>query len=170
MKCPLCDKTDDRVIESRQSRSGATIRRRRECVECGYRFTSYEHIEEVPLIVIKKSGRRENFDLKKIEMGIRKALGKRPVAHSALEELLHVIEDEAIMMSRSTHEIRSESIGELVLEKLFSLDRVAYVRFASVYRRFEDVQEFIHEIDRLRPHIPEREAVPAETGESNELF
>jgi len=170
MKCPLCGKTDDRVIESRQSQSGATIRRRRECAECGYRFTSYEHIEEAPLTVIKKSGRREDFDLKKVKNGIQKALEKRPVVHSALEELLHVIKDEAIIMSRSTHEIRSENVGKLVLEKLLALDKVAYVRFASVYRQFEDVQEFIHEIDRLGPHASEQEVVPVETGENNELF
>ncbi len=151
MKCPLCGKTDDKVIESRQNQSGTTIRRRRECISCGYRFTSYEHIEEVPIMVIKRSGRRENFDLKKIEYGVMRALEKRPVPHASVEDLLHGIEDEAAMMSRSTHEIRSETIGDLVLESLFSLDKVAYVRFASVYRQFEDVEQFIRVIDDLGP-------------------
>jgi transcriptional repressor NrdR len=149
MKCPLCGSTDDKVIESRQNSSGTTIRRRRECISCGYRFTSYEHIEEVPLMVIKRSGRRERFDLKKIEYGISRALEKRPVAHSVVEELLHEVEDEAALLSRSAHELRSETIGELVLEKLFAIDKVAYVRFASVYRQFENVNEFINVINSI---------------------
>jgi len=102
-------------------------------------------------MVIKRSGRRESFDLKKIEYGVQRALEKRPVAHASVEELLHLIEDEAAMMSRSSHEIRSETIGDLVLENLFSLDKVAYVRFASVYRQFENVEEFIRVIDDLGP-------------------
>ncbi|RKX74839.1 MAG: transcriptional regulator NrdR [Spirochaetes bacterium] len=170
MKCPLCGKTDDKVIESRQNQSGTTIRRRRECISCGYRFTSYEHIEEVPIMVIKRSGRRESFDLKKIEYGVQRALEKRPVPHASVEELLHIIEDEAAMMSRSSHEIRSETIGDLVLENLFSLDKVAYVRFASVYRQFENVEEFIRVIDALGPD--DREPLNTDTGKPNdsELF
>ncbi|MCG8453796.1 MAG: transcriptional regulator NrdR [Spirochaetales bacterium] len=152
MKCPLCGQSDDKVVESRQNQSGTTIRRRRECLDCGYRFTSYEHIEEVPIMVIKRSGRRETFDVKKIEYGVMRALEKRPVPHTDVEAVLHSIEDEAAMMSRSTHEIRSETIGDLVLEKLFPLDKVAYVRFASVYRQFEDVKEFIRVIDDLPEH------------------
>ena len=150
MKCPLCGKSDDKVIESRQNQSATTIRRRRECLGCGNRFTSYEHIEEVPIAVIKRSGRREEFDLEKIQRGVERALEKRPIARIEVKELLHGIEDEAAMLSRSTHEIRSETIGNLVLERLFSLDRVAYVRFASVYRQFEDVDEFIRVIDELQ--------------------
>lgn len=153
MKCPLCGNTDDKVVESRQNRSGTTIRRRRECIDCGYRFTSYEHIEEVPIMVIKRSGRRENFDLKKIERGVQRALEKRPIPQTAIEELLHSIEDEAALMSRSTHEIRSETLGDLVLEKLFFVDKVAYVRFASVYRQFEDAEEFVRVIENLEPEV-----------------
>ncbi|PIE04702.1 MAG: transcriptional regulator NrdR [Spirochaetales bacterium] len=149
MKCPLCGQSDDKVIESRQNQSATTIRRRRECISCGYRFTSYEHIEEIPVVVIKRSGRRENFDLKKIEYGVLRAMEKRPVTHNTVEELIHQVEDEAALMSRSTHEIRSETIGDLVLEKLFSVDKVAYVRFASVYRKFEDVAEFVNVINNL---------------------
>lgn len=154
MKCPLCGNTDNRVIESRQNPSGTSIRRRRECGHCEYRFTSYETIEEIPLTVIKKSGRREYFDLKKIEYGIQRAIVKRTIPHSTIEELLHAIEDKATLMGRSTHEIRSETIGELVLDKLFKLDKVAYVRFASVYRQFEDVEEFIKTIEVFTPDAP----------------
>ncbi len=170
MKCPLCGKTDDKVIESRQNQSGTTIRRRRECVSCGYRFTSYEHIEEVPIMVIKRSGRRETFDLKKIEHSVLRAMDKRNVPHAAIENLLHAIEDEAAMMSRSTHEIRSATIGDLVLEKLFSLDKVAYVRFASVYRQFEDVDEFIRVIEDLGPIKIDSGESEEENRDSGELF
>ncbi len=167
VKCPLCGLAEDKVIESRQNQSGTTIRRRRECIGCGYRFTSYEHIEEVPIMVIKKSGRRESFDVKKIEHGVMRALEKRPVIHSDIEDVLHSIEDEAAMMSRSTHEIRSETIGDLVLEKLFSLDKVAYVRFASVYRQFEDVDEFIRVIEELGS---ETNTTATQTESAGELF
>ncbi len=163
MKCPLCGKTDDKVLESRQNQSATTIRRRRECLDCGYRFTSYERIEEVPIAVIKRSGRRETFDLKKVEYGVMRALEKRPVPHSEVEELIHAVEDEAALRSRATHEIRSETIGDLVLEKLFVLDKVAYVRFASVYRQFEDVAEFIHVIEELGAQT--ETAAGRETGE-----
>jgi len=118
-------------------------------------------------MVIKRSGRRETFDLKKIEHGVQRALEKRPVSHGDMEELLRSIEDEAAMMSRSTHEIRSETIGDLVLEKLYALDKVAYVRFASVYRQFEDVDEFIRVIDDLGPTTV---APNAEGGSAGELF
>ena len=166
----MCGNTDDKVIESRQNQSGTTIRRRRECIGCGYRFTSYEHIEEVPIMVIKRSGRREDFDLKKIEYGVQRALEKRPVAHAAVEELLHNIEDEAAMMSRSTHEIRSETIGDLVLDKLYFLDKVAYVRFASVYRQFENVDEFIRVIDELGPDTRKEQGDSSVKADGNELF
>jgi len=121
-------------------------------------------------MVIKRSGRRESFDLKKIEYGVQRALEKRPVAHASVEELLHVIEDEAAMMSRSSHEIRSETIGDLVLENLFSLDKVAYVRFASVYRQFENVEEFIRVIDDLGPDDKEQERPDDAQHSGGELF
>ncbi|OQX28653.1 MAG: transcriptional regulator NrdR [Spirochaeta sp. LUC14_002_19_P3] len=149
MKCPLCGITDDKVIESRQNQSATMIRRRRECVACGARFTSYEKIEEVPIMVIKRSGHREHFDREKIKHGISRALEKRPVPHRVFEEMLNSVEDEAAIVSRSSNEIRSVTIGEIVLERLFNVDKVAYVRFASVYRQFEDVDEFIQVIEKL---------------------
>lgn len=149
MKCPLCGKADDKVIESRQNQNGITIRRRRECLDCGYRFTSYEHIEEIPMVVIKQSGRREVFDRKKIERGILRAIAKRELNHQTIMDMIHDIENEAEMRSRSTHEIRSKTIGDIVLDRLFAIDKVAYIRFASIYKEFEDVGEFIQIIDNL---------------------
>ena len=149
MKCPLCDSKEDRVLESRQNAAGTSIRRRRECLSCGYRFTSYEHIEEKQLMVVKRDGRRQPFDLKKLERGIQISLEKRPVPQLTVEGLLHQIEEEAAMFAKSTHEITSKDLGEMVLEKLYTVDRVAYVRFASVYKLFDDVDQFIDEIGHL---------------------
>lgn len=149
MRCPHCGGLDDKVIESRQNSIGTSIRRRRECLSCGFRFTSYEHIEEKPLMVVKRDGRREPFDLAKLERGIQKSLEKRPVPQSRVEEIVHEIEDEASMKGRSTHEVSAQELGEMVLAKLYTLDRVAYVRFASVYRMFENVDEFVREIEKL---------------------
>ena len=115
-------------------------------------------------MVIKRSGRREHFDLKKIERGVQRALEKRPIPQTSIEELLHSIEDEAALLSRSTHEIRSATLGDLVLEKLFSVDKVAYVRFASVYRQFDDAEEFIRVIESLGPDVRNR------NNTKNELF
>jgi transcriptional repressor NrdR len=149
MRCPHCQETEDKVIESRQNATGTSIRRRRECLVCGYRFTSYERIEEKPLLVIKRDGRREPFSIEKIDQGIQRSLQKRPVSQKEVEEMLHSLEDEAVLLSKNSREIRSEKIGELVLKKLYELDGVAYVRFASVYRMFENVDEFISEIEKL---------------------
>jgi transcriptional repressor NrdR len=149
MKCPFCGAIDDKVLESRQNSSGTTIRRRRECLACSYRFTSYEKIEETPLMVIKSDDRREPFDLKKIERGLLRAIEKRPVSRLKLDEVLHKIEDQAEMKGKGTNEISSEEIGEMVLSELFKLDEVAYVRFASVYRQFEEVGEFVSVIEKL---------------------
>ncbi|MEW5814259.1 MAG: transcriptional regulator NrdR [Spirochaetota bacterium] len=149
MRCPHCGKHADKVIESRQNTSGTSIRRRRECLNCGSRFTSYENIVEKQLMVIKRDGRREPFDLGKLERGIQKSLEKRPVSQSVIEETLHAIEDEATMNHIEAHEISSQELGEMVLKKLFDIDRVAYVRFASVYRMFENVDEFLKEITKL---------------------
>ncbi len=149
MRCPHCGGIEDRVIESRQNASGTVIRRRRECVACGYRFTSYERIEEKELKVVKRDGRREPFDLGKLETGIQKSLEKRPVSQEVIEEILHSIEDEAMLAARSSHELSTAQLGEMVLQKLYAVDRVAYVRFASVYRMFENVDEFIHAIEDL---------------------
>ncbi len=149
MRCPHCGGIEDKVIESRQNASGTVIRRRRECIECGYRFTSYEHIEEKKLKVVKRDGRREPFDLRKLEVGIQKSLEKRPVSQEVVEQLLQSIEDEAMLKAKSSHEFSASEIGEMVLKKLYAVDRVAYVRFASVYRMFDNVDEFIRAIEDL---------------------
>jgi len=149
MRCPHCGGIEDKVIESRQNVSGTIIRRRRECIECDYRFTSYEHIEEKKLKVIKRDGRREPFDLDKLEAGIQKSLEKRPVSQEVVEKILLSIEDEAMLKAKSSHELSTSVLGEMVLQKLYEVDRVAYVRFASVYRMFENVDEFIQAIEDL---------------------
>jgi transcriptional repressor NrdR len=128
---------------------GTSIRRRRECIKCTFRFTSYEHIEEKPLMIIKRDGRREVFDLSKMERGIQRSLEKRPVSQPAVEKLIREIANEAAMLGKSTNEVSSEELGELVLKKLFQIDRVAYVRFASVYKMFNNLDEFIKEIEML---------------------
>jgi len=147
MRCPRCGEIEDRVIESRQNSTGMSIRRRRECLSCGYRFTSYERIVEKPLMIIKRDGRREPFDIEKLERGIQRSIEKRPIPADVVDELLHRIEDEAVLAGRAAREISSEELGNMVLEKLYNLDRVAYIRFASVYRNFEDVGEFLKEIE-----------------------
>lgn len=149
MRCPHCGSMDDKVLESRQNSSGSSIRRRRECLECGYRYTSYERIEEKPLMVIKRDGRREPFDIMKLERGLQTSLEKRTISQESVENILHEIEDEAVISAGSKREISSNTIGELVLRKLYTLDSVAYVRFASVYRMFDNVSEFIAEIEKL---------------------
>jgi len=136
-------------LESRTLAGGESIRRRRECLSCGYRFTSYERIEEKQLMVIKSDGRREPFDRSKLERGIQRACEKRNISQNTIEELINQIEDEAAMLGKTTHEVYSRQLGEMVLNKLHDLDKVAYVRFASVYRKFSDVDEFIREIESL---------------------
>lgn len=140
---------DDRVTDSRTLANGESIRRRRECLACGYRFTSYERIEDKALMVIKSDGRREPYDRAKLERGLRRALEKRPVSQLAIENFLNEVEDETAMLGRIANELPSSALGELVLNKLYQLDKVAYVRFASVYRKFETMHEFLQEISRL---------------------
>ncbi len=149
MRCPRCGSTDDRVIESRSLAAGESIRRRRECLGCHYRFTSYERIEEKQLMVVKSSGRREPFERAKLERGVQRALEKRPVSQAQIEVIISEIEDEAAILGMPSFEIQSRQIGDLVLKRLYHTDRVAYIRFASVYRNFENVDEFIREIDEL---------------------
>ncbi|MDR0706451.1 MAG: transcriptional regulator NrdR [Treponema sp.] len=146
MRCPNCGSVDDRVLDSRTLAAGDAIRRRRECLSCGFRFTSYERIEIKPFMVIKKDGRREPFDRNKIERGIQRALEKRPVSQMSIENLVNEVEDAAAMMGKVTREIPASAIGNLTLEKLAELDKVAYIRFASVYRHFESIDEFIAEV------------------------
>ncbi|POQ98725.1 transcriptional regulator NrdR [Alkalispirochaeta sphaeroplastigenens] len=150
MRCPKCTSLEDRVIESRALADGGTIRRRRQCDCCGYRFTSYERIEEKPLMVVKKSeARREPFDRAKLEKGIQQALRKRPVSQNAILSMIDELEEEATREGMDSHEIAASRLGEMVLNRLYTIDRVAYVRFASVYRNFESVHEFIREIEQL---------------------
>lgn len=137
------------MLESRTLAGGESIRRRRECLSCGYRFTSYERIEEKQLMVVKSDGRREPFDRSKLERGIQRACEKRNISQNTIEELINEIEDQAAMLGKTTHEVSSRQLGEMVLTKLHDLDKVAYVRFASVYRKFSDVDEFIREIESL---------------------
>lgn len=154
MKCPFCNKDDDKVIESRTVAEGESIRRRRECNRCGKRFTSYERVEHRPLMVVKKDGRREPFSREKIMTGISRAVEKRPVSVDDIDDLLDRIEKKLYALnkegSRSGKEVSSEDVGSIVMEELEKLDQVAYVRFASVYREFKDVKEFVKEIKSLK--------------------
>ena len=148
MRCPFCKYPESRVIESRPAQDGSVIRRRRECVKCERRFTTYERLEQIPLVVIKKDGGRELFDPQKVRTGILKACEKRPVSLEVIDNLVDEIEME--LRSRMDKEISSQEIGEIVIERLRELDEVAYVRFASVYRQFKDIESFGEEIRKLR--------------------
>jgi len=149
MRCPYCGSLDDKVIESRTMANGESIRRRRECMSCGFRFTSYEHIEEKPFMVVKRDGRREPFDRTKLEKGIQRALEKRPVSTTMVEQIVNDIEDEAYTKGKQTREISTAELGELVLQRLHTVDKVAYIRFASVYKHFNNLDEFINEVNTL---------------------
>lgn len=147
MRCTACGCNDDKVIDSRSVHEERAVRRRRECLRCGRRFTTYEYIEEVPLMVIKKDGRRQAFDRKKIQAGIVKACEKRPVSMDTVEEI--VTEIERSLQKKPQREVSSAQIGELIMGRLKELDDVAYVRFASVYRQFRDVEQFLSELKVL---------------------
>lgn len=149
MKCPICNCKEDKVLETRLIGNGSSVRRRRECESCGYRFTTFEQVEEKKLMVIKRDGRREEFSREKLSAGIDKAIEKRPVSRLIIDELLQTIEEDANVRAGEAHEISSNELGEAVMEKLHRLDQVAYIRFASVYRQFEDVKEFIREIKNI---------------------
>jgi transcriptional repressor NrdR len=149
VRCPHCGNFDDKVIDSRTLANGEAIRRRRECNGCGFRFTSYERIEEKQFMVIKRDGRREPFDRAKIERGVQRALEKRPVSQMSIENLVNEVEDTAAIQGKGNHEIGASVIGDLVLEKLASLDQVGYIRFASIYRHFENLEEFMREIKKI---------------------
>ena len=144
MKCPSCNYPETKVIDSRLSGEGDSIRRRRECLKCERRFTTYEYIEQLSLMVVKRDGRRETFDRKKIIAGLVKACEKRPVSMDKMEEMTDRIERE--LQKKYDKEVNSKDIGELVMETLVKLDEVAYVRFASVYRQFHDVNQFMREL------------------------
>ncbi|MCM8764350.1 MAG: transcriptional regulator NrdR [Candidatus Omnitrophica bacterium] len=155
MKCPYCGFLEDKVIDSRESEDGLQIRRRRECLHCEKRYTTYEEIEEKPLIVVKKDGRREKFMREKIFSGIQKACEKRPVSTQQISMIVDEIEQE--FKQRFEKEVPSKDIGNLIVEKLRSLDEVAYVRFASVYRQFKDVSEFQKEVEKIKGEIDGRQ-------------
>ena len=149
MRCPHCGCNDDKVIESRTLANGDAIRRRRECSNCSYRFTSYERTEDQQFMIVKRSGRREPFDRAKIERGVVRALEKRLIHPSTIESLVNEVEDEAAIAGKVNNEIDAAVIGDLVLDKLAALDKVAYIRFASVYRHFENLDEFVREIKKV---------------------
>ncbi len=147
MRCPYCAADNDHVIDSRAMPGGSSIRRRRECLECHRRFTTYEHVDEIPLMIIKKDGRREPFKRDKIASGIRAACQKRPISEDTIQEVTSRIEQR--IFSQADKEVESSVAGEMVMEVLRDLDQVAYVRFASVYRSFKDVTEFMSELSTL---------------------
>src|ERR1700674_4010169 len=147
MKCPYCAHPGDKVVDSRESKEGEVIRRRRECLECGRRFTSYERIDEIPYMVVKKDGRRERFERQKLVAGLLKACEKRPVRVAALEAVADKVE--TALQEKPEREITTEEIGAHVMRELKVLDKVAFVRFASVYRNFRDIDEFKNELNDL---------------------
>ena len=148
MKCPFCGHLGDKVVDSRESKEGEVIRRRREWLDCGRRFTSYERIDEIPYMVIKKDGTRERFKRQKLIAGLLKACEKRPVSVAALEGVADTIE--ATLQERPEKEMTTQEVGKLVMDELKRLDKVAYVRFASVYRQFRDIGEFFTELKDLQ--------------------
>lgn len=147
MKCPFCGELDNKVIDSRVSKDGSAIRRRRECIDCTRRFTTYEHIEEIPIMIIKKDGRREVFSREKVGSGIRKACQKLDISMNIIESFIDELERD--LRETGEKEIPSNAIGERVMVKLHELNDIAYVRFASVYREFKDVEDFVLELKRL---------------------
>jgi len=146
MKCPDCENLEDKVIETRESKERNYIRRRRECLQCGRRFTTYEKVEEIPLVVVKKDGRREEFDLDKVRKGLYRAVEKRPIPTKQIEQIAGKVEE---YVSSADKEISTKAIGEHIMERLKALDKVAYVRFASVYLDFRSLEEFLSELHNL---------------------
>jgi transcriptional repressor NrdR len=155
MRCPECGHLEDKVVDSRTAKDGEAIRRRRECLKCGKRFTTYEYIEKAPMMVVKKDGRREAYSREKLLTGLLKACEKRPVSRDQLEKLVDDVE--TATFGKFKHEIRSSDLGNEVIDRLQALDEVAYVRFASVYRQFRDVSQFMSEIKNI---IKEKDRSP----------
>jgi len=147
MKCPFCGHAEDKVVDSRESREGEAIRRRRQCLGCRRRFTTYERIDEIPYMVVKKDGRREKFDRQKVLAGLLRACEKRPISMGKLESIVN--EAEALVVESTDRERSTREIGQLLMERLKKLDKVAYVRFASVYQDFKDIREFMDELKVL---------------------
>ncbi|MDP9267322.1 MAG: transcriptional regulator NrdR [Acidobacteriota bacterium] len=147
MKCPFCGFVNDKVVDSRESKEGESIRRRRECLKCEKRFTTYERIDEIPYMVVKKDGRREKFDRQKVLSGILRACEKRPVSMGKMEQIVNEVE--TYVIDSSERERKTSEVGEVIMQRLKKLDKVAYVRFASVYMDFKDVKEFMNELKDL---------------------
>jgi transcriptional repressor NrdR len=147
MKCPFCGHAEDKVVDSRESREGEAIRRRRQCLGCRRRFTTYERIDEIPYMVVKKDGRREKFDRQKVLAGLLRACEKRPISMGKLESIVN--EAEALVVESTDRERSTREMGQLLMERLKKLDKVAYVRFASVYQDFKDIREFMDELKVL---------------------
>ena len=157
MKCPFCGFSNDKVVDSRESKEADSIRRRRECLKCEKRFTTYERIDEIPYMVVKKDGRREKFDRQKILNGLLRACEKRPVPIGKLEQIVN--EAESFVLESAERERKTSELGELIMSQLKEIDTVAYIRFASVYRDFKDVREFKEELEQLlQTREPYREA------------
>ena len=150
MNCPFCGHREDKVIDSRESKEGEIIRRRRECLGCTRRFTTYERIDEIPYMVIKKDGRREKFDRQKVMNGLLRACEKRPIGMSKLAEIIDVVESR--LAETPDRELSTTEIGEMLMDRLVALDKIAYVRFASVYRDFQDVEAFLKELKEMMRH------------------
>ncbi|MFC1753425.1 transcriptional regulator NrdR [Thermoproteota archaeon] len=153
MRCPYCPSTESRVIDKRESSPGIT-RRRRECPKCKKRFSTYEKVEVLNLSIIKKDGTRESYDREKLEKGIKRACEKRPITHEDIDKIMSEIESE--LLNKKTKEVNSKEVGELLMNKLKKVDKVAYIRFASVYREFEDISSFENELDKLKKRIKKR--------------
>jgi transcriptional repressor NrdR len=147
MKCPACGFDEDKVVDSRTTKEGEAIRRRRECLKCGKRFTTYEYIERAPLVVVKKNGQREQYNREKLLAGLLRACEKRPVSREQLDRLLDDVE--SVIFGKFKAEVKSSELGNEVIERLQALDEVAYVRFASVYRQFKDINQFMNEVKGL---------------------
>ena len=147
MRCPFCAHDDDKVLETRTLNDGSAMRRRRECLKCGKRFTSYERVEPLPVMVIKRDGRRQEFSVDKVRLGIMHAIEKRPIPMEKIEDLLNKIEK--LVYSKNSREIDSSEVGNLIMDELKALDAVAYVRFASVYKQFKTLEEFVAAVNKL---------------------
>jgi transcriptional repressor NrdR len=157
MKCPFCGFENDKVVDSRESKEGESIRRRRECLKCEKRFTTYERIDEIPYMVVKKDGRREKFERQKVLSGVLRACEKRPVSMGKMEQIVNEVEQ--FVVDSPDRERTASEIGEQIMERLKQIDKVAYIRFASVYRDFQDVSEFHAELEQLLHSSPEKPKV-----------
>jgi len=162
MKCPFCGFENDKVVDSRESKEGESIRRRRECLKCEKRFTTYERIDEIPYMVVKKDGRREKFERQKILNGVLRACEKRPISMGKMEQIVNEVEQ--YVVDSPERERTTSEIGELIMDRLKQIDKVAYIRFASVYRDFKDVDEFRSELERLLSKEERQKAGKAKSG------